>query len=84
MLKLLADMDKLLASDSHFLLGRWLQDSRQWGTSAQEKNLMEYNARNQITLWGPEGQVCTLIGQVIINLRYCFYEVRRIESMLCL
>jgi len=57
MLTLLADMDTLLASDPHFLLGSWIHDARQWGSSAQETNLMEYNARNQVTLWGPEGQV---------------------------
>ena len=35
-----------------FLLGNWLEDAKRWGdTDAQRANL-EWNARNQITLWG--------------------------------
>lgn len=28
------------------------------GTTKKEKELFEYNARNQITLWGPNGEIC--------------------------
>ena len=45
-------MDKLLATKKDFLLGNWLNDARRWGTTAEEKNLYEKNARNLITLWG--------------------------------
>lgn len=51
------DLDLILASDPHFLLGRWLEDAKAWARSADEKILYEYNARNQITLWGPNGEV---------------------------
>lgn len=34
------------------MLGRWLNDARSWGTTLEEKNLYEKNARNLITLWG--------------------------------
>ncbi|XP_052776369.1 alpha-N-acetylglucosaminidase-like isoform X2 [Mya arenaria] len=57
MLKILNDLDQLLGTDHHFLLGPWIEDARAWGTNEAEKNLMEFNARNQVTLWGPTGQI---------------------------
>ena len=61
LLGLLADLDTLLASDEHFLLGRWLEDAKALGTTEAEKQLYEYNARNQVTLWGPSGNVRFLL-----------------------
>lgn len=56
-LMVIDDVDKLLSSRKDFLLGRWLNAARKWGTSAEEKRLYEMNARNQITLWGDENSV---------------------------
>ena len=50
-------LEKVLGADSHFLLGRWIADARSWATSEEEADWLEYNARNQVTLWGPSGQV---------------------------
>ena len=49
---LIEDMDKLLATQEDFLLGRWLNAAKSWGTTDEEKKLYEKNARNLITLWG--------------------------------
>ncbi|KAL3211284.1 hypothetical protein MRX96_036515 [Rhipicephalus microplus] len=49
------DLDTLLTSDPHFLLGTWLRDARSWGDN--RRDLYEYNARNQITIWGPKGEI---------------------------
>ncbi|XP_063220773.1 alpha-N-acetylglucosaminidase isoform X2 [Bacillus rossius redtenbacheri] len=57
MLDILSGMDEILASNEAFLLGRWLQAAKAKGTTDEEKQLYEYNARNQITLWGPNGQI---------------------------
>ena len=57
LLNLLEGMDVLLGTDPHFLLGNWLEAAKAIGTTDDEKKLYEYNARNQITLWGPTGQV---------------------------
>jgi alpha-N-acetylglucosaminidase len=57
LLDLLNDMETVLASDSHFLLGRWIAAAKSWATDIPEAFLMEFNARNQITLWGPRGEV---------------------------
>jgi alpha-N-acetylglucosaminidase len=51
-LELIKDMDHLLATRKDFLLGKWLNDAKRWGTNDAEKALYEKNARNLITLWG--------------------------------
>lgn len=55
--KLLNDIDRLLRTDKHFLLGRWLESAKALAKTSLERHKYEYNARNQITLWGPQGQI---------------------------
>ncbi|XP_055628471.1 alpha-N-acetylglucosaminidase [Toxorhynchites rutilus septentrionalis] len=55
--QLLKDLNRLLRSDEHFLLGRWLESAKALGQTSLERQKYEYNARNQITLWGPQGQI---------------------------
>ena len=52
-LELILDMDKLLATDPSFCLGRWIAQARNCGTTATEKALYEKNARWLVTVWGP-------------------------------
>eukprot|EP00794_Sanderia_malayensis_P003266 gene3266-3747_t len=54
---LLEDLDKLMSSDKHYLLGAWLENAKRMGQTPGEKLLYEFNARNQITLWGPDGNI---------------------------
>jgi alpha-N-acetylglucosaminidase len=51
-LTVIDDTDRLLATRKDFLLGKWLNDAKDWGTTPAEKKLFEKNARNLITLWG--------------------------------
>ncbi len=53
-LALLQDMDALLATRREFLLGRWLGAAKRWATDADDARHLEWNARNQVTLWGPK------------------------------
>ncbi len=53
LLALISDTDALLGTRREFLLGRWLADAKRWATNEEESRLYEWNARNQITLWGP-------------------------------
>ncbi|XP_053684295.1 alpha-N-acetylglucosaminidase [Sabethes cyaneus] len=55
--ELLLDIDRLLSTDRHFLLGSWLQSAKALGQTSLERQKYEFNARNQITLWGPQGQI---------------------------
>jgi len=58
LLELIEDMDKLLASDNYYLLGKWIADARTLaGANQTEADLYEFNARNQLTLWGPDGNI---------------------------
>ena len=50
--ELFRDMDEILATQDITLLGRWITDARSWGQTPSEKTLLEWNARNQVTLWG--------------------------------
>lgn len=51
-LDLILKQDSLLATRSEFRVGRWINQARSIGKTADEKNLYEWNARVQITTWG--------------------------------
>ena len=62
--ELLLDLDELLATDSAFLLGPWLDSARRLGGNATDctgtvvgdlncADFMEWNARSQLTTWKP-------------------------------
>lgn len=76
LLSLLNDLDTLLASDSHFLLGNWLEAAKRLGYTDQEKKLYEYNARNQITLWGPNGEIADYASKQWAGLIKHYYSPR--------
>jgi alpha-N-acetylglucosaminidase len=59
LLTIISEMDALLATNKNFLLGIWTTSSRSWGTSKEEQDLMEANARIQITTWGKPDSVLT-------------------------
>jgi len=52
LIRLLGKLDALLGTREEFLLGRWLADARKWGVSLAESDLLEEEARRQITVWG--------------------------------
>ena len=51
-LLMLLMQDKLLGTRSEFRLGHWTEAARNCGTTPQEQDLYEWNARVQITTWG--------------------------------
>ena len=60
MIDILTDLDTLLATDTNFLLGHWLIEARESApenASEEVLNLIEFNARNQITMWGPHENI---------------------------
>ncbi|TKA51950.1 hypothetical protein B0A49_13193, partial [Cryomyces minteri] len=66
LLTLLLDLDAVLSTNTHFALSTWLASARAWANTnttanstdqARTADLYEYSARNQITLWGPTGQI---------------------------
>lgn len=59
-LNILLAQDQLLATRSEFRVGRWIEQARSLGTTPEEKDLYEWNARVQITTWGD--RVCANDG----------------------
>lgn len=51
-LELILLQDKLLASRPEFKVGTWIEKARNLGTTPEEKDLYEWNARVQVTTWG--------------------------------
>ncbi|WP_218952411.1 alpha-N-acetylglucosaminidase [Amycolatopsis anabasis] len=45
-------LDRLLATDEHFLLGPWLESARRAASSDGEAAQLEYDQRSIITTWG--------------------------------
>ena len=59
LLDIIADLDGLLGTNVNYLFGTWqhaARNSPNTNTDAERAN-REYNARNQVTLWGPSGQI---------------------------
>lgn len=56
-LALFDDMDELLATRCEFLLGVWLDHAMRWADDEKERAHYSWNARNQITLWGPQDSI---------------------------
>ncbi|XP_071545524.1 alpha-N-acetylglucosaminidase isoform X2 [Panulirus ornatus] len=54
---LLKDLDLLLGSSPNFLLGLWVDEASTWATDQKERDQYVFNALNQITLWGPTGEI---------------------------
>ncbi|MCI4374285.1 hypothetical protein PGIGA_G00004620 [Pangasianodon gigas] len=73
---LLPELDCLLSSDAHFLLGAWLEQARSLGMDEQEAELYELNARNQITLWGPDGNILDYASKEWAGLMEDYYTQR--------
>lgn len=62
LVRLVDDLDRLLYTDENFLLSTWISDAQQWArqgsrTNASYAAYLEFNARNQLTLWGPNGEI---------------------------
>lgn len=54
---ILKALDYVLATNPSFHLDKWIDEGRRSSSSAGDADFFEYNARNQITLWGPTGQI---------------------------
>ena len=80
MTAILDDTDSLLATESAFLLGRWIRDARAIGTTEAEKDYYESNARNLITTWGEEDALLNEYGsRAWAGLTATYYAYRWLE-----
>ncbi|KAK2111862.1 hypothetical protein P7K49_011608 [Saguinus oedipus] len=74
--ELLPALDEVLASDSHFLLGSWLEQARAVAVSEAEADFYEQNSRYQLTLWGPEGNILDYANKQLAGLVAHYYTPR--------
>jgi len=72
----LNDMEKILKTNHNFMLGPWLESAKSLATTTNEQALYEFNARNQITLWGPDGQILDYGGKQWSGLVQDYYIPR--------
>ena len=56
-LRLIDDLDELLATRQEFLLGPWLEDAKRWGADDAERSRCEWNARRVISFWGDKSGI---------------------------
>lgn len=57
LIDLLNCLDAVLSTNENFRLDRWIESARAWAGHGNDAAYYEYNARNQITLWGPTGEI---------------------------
>jgi len=53
LLKLFDDLETITGTNENFMLGKWLEEAKSWGNTAEERNYYEWNARTIITIWQP-------------------------------
>lgn len=65
-----------MAGDVNFLLGTWVADAKGWGYNASQQDNRINNALNQITLWGPDGEINDYAAKQWSGLVSAYYQPR--------
>lgn len=76
MLGLIRDLDTLVGTRREFLLGPWLANAREWGSTKVEKDRMESNARELLTVWTTKDNVTDYANRQWSGLIGKFYYQR--------
>ncbi|SPQ93671.1 Alpha-N-acetylglucosaminidase [Plasmodiophora brassicae] len=77
-LDVITDLDRILASDSHWLLGTWLDGARRaaQGNDDVPVDKFLFNARNLITMWGPRAEIADYASKDWAGLMESYYRPR--------
>ena len=76
LLGLISELDALLGTNPNYLLGKWTTDATNLAATKNESDTLMYNARNQVTLWGPTGQITDYAAKAWHNLYGDYYHTR--------
>lgn len=76
LLSLIRGLDDLLGTNPNYLLGQWTTSATKLAKNSTEADLLMYNARNQITLWGPTGQITDYAAKAWHGLYGTYYHHR--------
>uniref|UniRef100_A0A2A4IUB9 Alpha-N-acetylglucosaminidase n=1 Tax=Heliothis virescens TaxID=7102 RepID=A0A2A4IUB9_HELVI len=72
----LSDMGKILSENEHFTAFKWYRKARSLGNGTDQADLYDLNARNQITLWGPNGEISDYACKQWADLLKSYYYPR--------
>ena len=75
-LALCDDLAAVLRTRPEFSLDDWIRDAREWGSTPQEKDYYERNARTIITVWGDTTHLSDYANRDWDGLVDSFYKVR--------
>lgn len=80
LINLLDSLNSVLSTNEHFQLGRWIESARAWAghnnSNSSDAAYYEYNARNQLTLWGPTGEISDYASKQWAGLVSTYYAPR--------
>jgi len=76
MSSLFVDMDRILATNEHFMLEKWIESAKMLATNQKEADLYELNAKLQITLWGFNGEILDYADKQWSSLMLNYYKPR--------
>ncbi|POR36171.1 Alpha-N-acetylglucosaminidase [Tolypocladium paradoxum] len=76
LIKLMTVYDAVLSTDKNFRLDTWISAARASASDAKTADFLEYEARNQITLWGPSGQISDYASKAWSGLVSTYYIPR--------
>ncbi|KOS20680.1 Alpha-N-acetylglucosaminidase [Escovopsis weberi] len=77
LIELMKGLDLVLSTNENFRLDTWIKAARKSaGGDAEMADFMEYEARNQVTLWGPSGQISDYASKSWSGLVLTYYVPR--------
>ena len=76
MLEVILENDKFLATNINFLLGTWVSDAAATVNASKDKENAVFNALNQITVWGPIGNINDYAAKDWAGLLSAYYHQR--------
>ncbi|KAK5996206.1 Alpha-N-acetylglucosaminidase [Cladobotryum mycophilum] len=77
MTDLMASLDLVLSTNENFRLSTWIAAARESAAGdAKMADFLEYEARNQVTIWGPSGQISDYASKSWSGLVSSYYIPR--------
>lgn len=70
------DMERILSTNEHFTAGAWLSGANNLAKNEEETYVYQLNSRNQITLWGPNGEISDYACKQWAELFHYYYIPR--------
>ncbi|XP_045453537.1 LOW QUALITY PROTEIN: alpha-N-acetylglucosaminidase [Melitaea cinxia] len=72
----MTDMENILATNDDFKVGQWVDSAKRMAPTTIDSYFYELNSRNQITLWGPKGEITDYACKQWAELIHYYYKPR--------